>query len=137
MDAKSSKVFRRGFIVWLIIIGAEVLHGILRTILLEPLTGDFRARQIAVFSGAVIILTISYLFVGWLRAADRLQLFAVGLFWLILTLGFEIILGRFVFGLSWERIGSDYDILRGGLLGFGLLILTFAPLIAAKFKRIF
>lgn len=127
-------IFWRGFVVWLIIIFAEFLHGTLRVLLLQPFAGDFRARQISVFTGILIILTISYFFVGWLRASNNSQLFLVGLLWLVLTVAFEISLGRLL-NLSWERIFSDYDIRNGGLMPIGLLFLVFAPLIAAKLKR--
>lgn len=126
----------RAFLVWLLLIAAETIHGILRVIFLEPLFGDFRSRQFAVFTGALIILSISYLLVGWLRATSLLNLFGVGVTWLILTLAFEISLGRFVFELSWERIYSDYQITKGGLLPFGLLILLFSPIITAKLRKL-
>jgi hypothetical protein len=37
---------------------------------------------------------------------------------------------------SWSRIASDYNLLRGGLLPIGLLVLTAAPLIAAKIRHV-
>jgi hypothetical protein len=37
--------------------------------------------------------------------------------------------------LSWQRILSDYDLANGGLMGFGLLFMLFAPLIAAKIRK--
>jgi hypothetical protein len=37
---------------------AEIVHGIARTLWLAPVVGDFRARQIAVFSGSLLILLI-------------------------------------------------------------------------------
>jgi hypothetical protein len=37
----------RAFLVWLVIIFAESVHGALRQILLAPLIGDFPARRIA------------------------------------------------------------------------------------------
>lgn len=129
-------VLLRGLEVWLVIICAEILHGTARVTFLQPLTGDFRARQIGVFTGILIILAVSYLFVGWLRAADRRQLLGVGLLWLVLTAAFEISLGRLM-GFSWERIFSDYDLANGGLMPFGLLFLVFAPLIAAKLRNRF
>lgn len=131
------KILFRAICVWLVIIGAEILHGILRTLFLEPLTGDFRARQIAVFTGAIIILTIAYLFVERLHTSNYLQLFAVGILWFVLTISFEIFLGRFVLNMSWERIASDYNLLQGGLLLIGLLILILSPLIAAEARRFF
>lgn len=127
-------IFLRALSVWLVIICAETLHGTARTLFLEPFFGDFRARQIAVFSGAFIILTIAFLFVRWLRTENNFQLLLIGFFWLVLTLLFEISLGRFVLNLSWERVFSDYNLLEGGLLGFGLLTLLFSPLIAFYFR---
>lgn len=127
-------ILLRGLVVWFVIIGAEVLHGTVRTIWLEPLVGDFRARQISVFTGSAMILAIALLFIRWLRAAHVAQLLKVGLLWLSLTVGFEICLGRLVMQLSWERILSDYNLLRGGLMPIGLLILTLSPLIAAKMR---
>ena len=97
----------RGFIVWLIIISAEVVHGILRGLFLAPAVGDFRARQIAVFTGIIIIFTIAYYTVRWINSSRTSQLFIIGLIWLVLTLAFEILLGRFAAGFSWERIFSE------------------------------
>ncbi|MEZ5429059.1 MAG: hypothetical protein R2747_22625 [Pyrinomonadaceae bacterium] len=136
MGEKTSDVLLRGLPVWLLIIGTEFIHGTIRVLLIEPLAGDLRARQISVLTGSIIILIISYLFVEKLRATDFIQLFAVGLLWLGLTVSFEIILGRFIFGLSWDRIGSDYDVSRGGLLPFGLVFLALAPAIAARLKML-
>jgi hypothetical protein len=124
----------RSLAIWLLIISAEFVHGILRTLFLEPLIGDFQARQISVFVGSLIILTIAYFSVQWIRAKNIQSLIVVGLIWLILTLMFEISLGRFVFGFSWKKILSDYDISKGGLLPFGLIILTLSPLIAYKLR---
>ncbi|NJR48367.1 MAG: hypothetical protein HC780_01245 [Leptolyngbyaceae cyanobacterium CSU_1_3] len=129
-------VLLRGFIVWLVIIFAEFLHGTARIIWLEPLVGDFRARQISVFTGSVMILAIALIFIRWIRATSAAQLLQVGLLWLVLTVGFEILLGRLVMQLSWQRILSDYNLLQGGLMPIGLLILTLGPILAAKLKRL-
>jgi len=124
----------RALVVWLVIIFAESVHGVLRTLLLVPLVGDFKARQISVFLGSLLILTIAYLFVGWIRAKNTASLFAVGFFWLVLTLTFEVSLGVFVVNLSWERITSDYNIAQGGLLPLGLAVMLFSPFFAAKLR---
>lgn len=126
----------RAFTVWLVIIIAETFHGILRAIFLQPLTGDFQARQISVFTGSLMILIITFLFIRWIHAETTKSLFAVGFMWLTLTVLFELILGRVVMGVSWERIVSDYNIARGGLLPIGFAVLTFAPFITAKVRGI-
>jgi hypothetical protein len=56
------------------------------------------------------------------------------LVWLVLTLLFELALGRLVLSLSWDRIASDYDLSRGGLLAIGLVFLVLSPLIATRFR---
>ncbi|MCD9184913.1 MAG: hypothetical protein LUM44_00655 [Pyrinomonadaceae bacterium] len=122
--------------IWLLIIFAESFHGTLRTVLLEPRIGDFRARQISVFTGALIILMITFFFIRWISAEKVSQLIKIGVFWVSLTIAFEIILGRFILDASGERIFSDYKIWEGGLMPVGLLILLFTPGIAAKMRKI-
>src|SRR5205823_14029244 len=43
--------------------------------------------------------------------------------------------GRLV-GYSWERIFSDFNLARGGLLGIGLLSMAFSPRISASLRRV-
>ena len=134
-------IWLRALAIWLLIIFAESLHGIARQLWLAPRVGDFRARQLAVFTGCLIIFTIAWLTIRWLgarRPGQRLgakQLLGIGLLWAVLTVGFEIGLGRLL-GLSWERIGSDYDLAHGGLMGVGLLFLAAAPWLAARARRL-
>jgi len=49
-------------------------------------------------------------------------------------LAFEVLFGRFVVGVSWERLAADYNLLEGGLLPIGMLILMLSPLIAARLR---
>ena len=91
----------RGFAVWGVIILAESLHGTARELWLKPLVGDFRARQMAFFSGMALILGVALLFVRWLRAESNRQLLRVCLLWAGLTLSFEFAFGRFVLDYPW------------------------------------
>ena len=52
----------------------------------------------------------------------------------MLTMAFEIMFGRFFVGLTWERIAADYNVLNGGLMPLGLLLLLFAPMIAGRLR---
>ncbi len=122
--------------VWLLLIAVEVIHGIARTFLLAPVVGDFRARQIAVFTGSALILAFAFLFIRWIGPARRGDALGIGVLWLVLTLAFELAFGRIVVGASWARIGSDYNLARGGLLPIGLLIETLAPALAARRRGI-
>lgn len=123
----------RAVAVWFVIIAAETIHGIARTLWLAPLVGDFRARQMAVFTGSAIFLAITAVFIRWIGPRTRRAALAIGGLWLALTLAFEIGLGRAT-GASWDRITEDYDPRRGGLLAIGMLVLVLAPLLAARLR---
>jgi len=52
----------------------------------------------------------------------------------VLTVAFEFSFGHFVFRRSWGDLAVDYAILRDGLLPIGLVVLMFAPIIAARLR---
>jgi hypothetical protein len=116
--------------------GAEFVHGIARAIWLVFVVGDFRSRQIGVFTGTIINLAVAALLIRWVHPVRVADALFVGVMWLILTLTFEIAFGRLVMHASWQRIGSDYDLAHGGLLSIGLVLLGFAPLITAKARNV-
>jgi hypothetical protein len=124
----------RAFAVWLVLMAAEVFHGTVRTLFLVPVVGDFRSRQIGVFTGSLVILGLTFLFVRWIRAGSPVRLLAVGGLWLVLTVLFEFTLGRLVLGLPWEQMWQDYDLPRGGLMPIGLLVMALSPLLTAWWR---
>ena len=113
---------------------AEVLHGVLRVRFLNRRVGDHRARQIGVFAGSAIILVTAWIPVPWIGISSIRQALGVGFMWLVVMLAFEVGLGRLVFRASWQRIASDFDFRKGGLLSIGMLALFIAPLLAAKLQ---
>lgn len=127
-------ILSRGLLIWLVIVVAEILHGIARAIVLVPIVSEFRSNQIGVFSGSIIILMIALLSIRWLGASRRSDLFIVGSVWLVLTVAFEVVFGRMVMHLSWERLQADYNVLVGGLMPIGLVVLLLAPWIASKIR---
>jgi len=133
-DRTRLNIAGRAVTVWLILIAAEILHGIARGVFLVPRVGEFRSSQIGVFTGSLIILIVALVFVRWIGPSKTTGLLAVGVLWLGLTLSFEILFGRLVVGASWERLAADYNLLEGGLLPIGMLILTLSPLIAARLR---
>lgn len=128
-------IFLKAFAIWLLFIIAESVNGIVRESWLVPALGNVLAHQIAFASGSILILTITTLFIHWLHPLHLLKLLQVGFLWLVLTVGFEIALGRSL-GYSWSRIAADYNPSQGGLMAFGLMLLLFAPLIAAKLRGV-
>jgi len=135
MQQSLVRVLLRGIAIWLVIMGAETIHGILRSAFISPVIGDLRARQVSVLVGSILILTLTFVFIDRLNASALHQFVLVGIMWVVLTVGFEIVLGRFVMAVSWDRIVSDYNVAQGGLMIFGLLIMLLAPLMIGKLRR--
>jgi len=121
------KLLARALIAWLAIMVLEVGNGLLRKVFVEPLVGDLVARQVGVAIGSLMVVLVAYLLAGWLRLRRKPSMALVGMAWVALTIGFEIVLGRLLMGLSWARILSDYDVMRGGLMPVGLLVMASAP----------
>lgn len=126
--------YLRAIAVWLVIVFFESLHGTARRFLIEPYLGDFRSRQIAVFTGSLIIFTITFLFIRWIRAEGVRQLAGIGVLWVVMIVIFEIALGRLVLDFSWGRIAADYNLFEGGLMGIGLIFMACCPYLAARVR---
>ena len=118
----------------MLIILAETLHGMARNVFIAPAIGDLRARQIGVLVGSGIVLTIAWLTARWLDARTLRRQLVIGGAWVVLTVTFEILLGRAI-GASWDRIFSDYNPARGGFMILGMAFLFLAPMLAAKWRR--
>jgi hypothetical protein len=119
-------IFIRSIAIWLIFIIIESLNGTIRNLWLLPWVGDLRAHQISFVTGSLLILTVSTIFVRWLNISSFSQSIRIGALWMLLTVVFEVGLGRLIFGYSWARIAVDYNLLQGRLMSIGLLLLLFA-----------
>jgi hypothetical protein len=117
--------------IWLTVVAVESLHGAMRRIVLQPHLGDLPARQVSVLTGAVLIIIVFWFTLKSLGPQPGRRWWELGLLWLMLTLAFEIALGRSA-GMSWDRIASDFDPRRGGFLGLGMTVILVAPRVLAE-----
>ena len=142
---------KRALAIWFAIMLTESIHGTLRTLYLEPIMGGFRARQLSTVTATIIIFTITWLTMRWLRAAtsmpgeqgggglrrgSRLSTavgLVIGAIWVALTLIFEFSLGQ-AFGMTWPRMLEDYDLTRGGLMGLGLAAMFVTPWVVNRYR---
>ena len=65
-------------VVWLALMAVEFVHGVLRIVLLVPVVGDFRALQLSVFTGFLIIDNIVFLLSRWVGVESRASRLAIG-----------------------------------------------------------
>jgi hypothetical protein len=62
------------------------------------------------------------------------QAFAVGAFWLALTLVFEFGFGRFVQGKPWSDLLDAYTFARGNLWPLVLLVILLSPPVVHRLR---
>jgi hypothetical protein len=70
--------------------------------------------------------------VGWISSRHAI---GIGALWLVLTLAFEFMLGRFVSGLSWREMLAEYDLASGRLWALVPLWIAVAPYVLYRFYR--
>jgi hypothetical protein len=125
MPGFSLSALVRALLVWLLIVAAESAQGALRQLLFGPEV-QFLVRQISVLTGSIIIFALAWGCRRWTRTSTVSGAMATGVLWVVLTVAFEIALGRAT-GLGWGRIASDYDLMHGGMMPLGLLSLGLTP----------
>ncbi len=125
----------RALAVWFLIVVSESVHGIIRQIFIVPVIGDMPARQFGVLLGSFIIFVITWACICWIGARSFAEQLKVGLLWVVLIVIFEFSLGA-ALDYSIDRMLSDYNIMKGGFMGLGLLFLLFSPALAAKVRKL-
>ncbi len=117
----------RYLLAWFPMVLIAVANGALREVLLVPRLGEHHGRQLST-------LLLIALFAVYIAVVARLwpidsarQALAIGAAWLVLTLAFEFLLGRFVSGLSWRQMLAEYDLAAGRLWALVPLWVATAP----------
>lgn len=129
-------VWIRALAVWVAIMSAETVLGVLRTLYLEPGIGSLHARQVGVFTGSAMIFAVLWATGPWIGAEDDDgRLLNIGAVWVALTIVFELSLGAAFMAGWWRQMLADYDIANGGLMPLGLVFMSFAPWLAAHLRR--
>lgn len=123
----------RGLIVWLIIMAAETVHGILRGLFLAPHVGVETASRLGWPVGMAIVVAIAVLMARWVGLRDTPSLLRLGVLWAILTVLFEIAIGV-LRGLDSTAIWTEINPLAGGMMVYSLAVMLLAPLIAWRLR---
>lgn len=125
--------WRRALAVWTLIALVETVHGVLRGLFLVPAVGEASAQRIGFAVGSALVLATALLCSRWLGARTRAAQVKTGALWLLLMLGFELVIGR-LRGFGWARIAAEFDPRQGGTMLAGLLLMALAPWLATKLR---
>ena len=105
-----------------------IINAVIREKVYKKFTGELAAHQISTLLLIIFIGIYTWLVsLGW-HLDNAGEALTVGIIWVILTVAFEFGFGRLVMKHSWERLFTDYNILKGRIWILVLIWTLFAPL---------
>ena len=133
---RRSNLVGQAVVVWLGLLAFAVVNGYFRVNFLEPQVGGGVAHFVSTTTlcGAVFLATL--LFIGNQRLTPPPRdLFGIGLLWSTSTVLFETIVGLAAGRRSATDLFADYDLLKGRLFVFVLLVEVTAPPLVGWFRN--
>lgn len=124
----------KAVVIWAGIVVLAIANGALREWVLAPGLGTSAALVLSGLLLSAMIIGVAYLTLPWLQIRRPLQLWAVGLGWLALTLVFEFSFGLWQ-GKSWPELLQAYTFKGGNLWPAVLAVTALAPYIAAQLRE--
>jgi len=128
-------MFIRAFAIWSVILILAIFNGGLRTILIVPKIGEQAGHIVSTIILCGLILLVARISMTWVGPNSQLENFLVGLFWVLLTVGFEFLAGHYAFKKSWETLIADYNIAQGRIWILVLITNLLAPTISVWGKN--
>jgi hypothetical protein len=129
-----SQKFFKAVSVWLIMLIAAILNGLIREQLITPVVGEFAGRVISSLILSAFIFGITIIFIPWFRISRVSELWSLGAFWAALTITFEFIFGR-IQGFSWHTLLAHYKLLEGRLWFIVPLTALISPRLSAVIRK--
>lgn len=121
-------------LAWIPMIFIGVVNGVVRELVYARFMSELAAHQVS--SAIAILLFGGYAWlVGgiWpLESASRA--IKAGLTWLVLTVAFEFVFGRFAAGHSWAELLADYNVLAGRVWVFVPAALAVLPYLVFRLR---
>ncbi|MBU2039028.1 MAG: hypothetical protein KKH95_07775 [Gammaproteobacteria bacterium] len=106
---------------------AETLQGIVRAAVLVPRLGKKTALKISAITGSLL----AFLLCAWMIPKTSLNsaadLLLAGVILAAFMALFDVLIGRWVMKLNWEKIGRDFNPANGNYLSIALLLLITYP----------
>ena len=103
----------RALAVWAGLLLVAIANGALRELLIAPRLGAQPAHVMSTLILSAAIVAVSFGSIRWIAPADRGAALRVGGLWVALTLAFEFLAGRYLFGKPWSELLADYDLAAG------------------------
>ena len=110
-----------------VVFAAGFVFGVLRELVLIPMTGRLAGRWIEFLVLLVAVAWIARMAVQRLHDRRRKYLLALGIIGTLIMLAMESLFVLYVMRLPWEKYMASFDVTAGELFVFGLLFMCAAP----------
>ncbi|WP_223177983.1 hypothetical protein [Pseudohalioglobus sediminis] len=125
----------RYLLIWLALAVAAIGNGILRESTYGTGLPELVAHQLSTVTGILFTGVVAFLLCRRRPPRSAGQAWAIGVFWLLLTLVFEFGFGHYVAGHSWERLLADYNILAGRVWPVFLIWVLLLPVLIFRYTH--
>ena len=132
----TKSLYFQSFLVWLVFAVVTIFFGAFREIIFIPLTGlnPNIARALLLPIAFFYLIGITTLFLKKTKVSySQKDMIKIGVFWLILTIAFELGIFGLVMGHSFKALLADYNLFEGRTWSLFLLCTLLSPIIAYKF----
>ena len=124
----------RALVVWFAMVAVAITNGIFRVSVLNPRLGEGWGHIASTLLLCLLIALLTWITIGWIAPVSGPQAVAVGLLWVLLTVGFEFGFGHWVAHKPWAGLLADYNVFRGRIWILVLLVTGGAPHFAARLR---
>ena len=123
-------IFLYAFGVWVIFGILAIVNGVVRNRFYAPKIGEYSGHVISTIIGICFVAVGTYLLLRFMKIDyASIALLLIGVFWVILPVLFEFVFGHYVIGNPWQKLLTDYNILKGRVWSLFLLAELISPLL--------
>lgn len=119
--------------LWILILFFAALNGVFREAVLLPILGKPFGLILSGLLLSIFVVVVAWIFVPRIFDVERVKPVYVGMLWLVLTLMFEFVFGRWVQGRSWAALLEAYTFKDGNIWPIVLVVTFLAPILAAQY----
>lgn len=112
----------------------SILNGALREKVYDQFMPELSAHQLSTFIGIILFGVYIWILTGVCRIESSKQAFVIGGMWLIMTVAFEFLFGRYVVGNTWNKLFRDYNLLKGRVWPLVLIWIAVAPYVFYRIR---
>ena len=121
----------RALAIWFALLLAAFLNAVIRVTWLTPSFGASAAHVISTIVLSAVVAAVAWVAIVWLHPHTANEALLIGDQWVLLTIGFEVLVGSFLIGTSWHALLVEYNLTQGALWEVLLVTMLVAPVAAA------